>query len=85
MPGTIVEVIADDHRAAREALGRLPDVSGVQLFGERVHVRLKGATEEGQLRLTQALASAGIHLESIRPVPASLEDVFIARLGEERA
>ena len=85
MPGTIVEVIADDHRAARDVLGRLPDAAGVQLFGERVHVRLKRSTEEAQVRLTQALASAGIHLESIRPVPASLEDVFIARLGEERA
>ena len=85
MPGTIVEVIADDHRAARDVLGRLPDAAGVQLFGERVHVRLKRSTEETQVRLTQALASAGIHLESIRPVPASLEDVFIARLGEERA
>jgi drug efflux transport system ATP-binding protein len=85
MPGTIVEVIADDHRAARDVLGRLPDAAGVQLFGERVHVRLKRATEGAQVRLTQALASAGIHLESIRPVPASLEDVFIARLGEERA
>ena len=85
MPETIVEIIADDHRAARNALERLPDASGVQLFGERLHVRLTGDAAGAKARLEQTLASAGIRVESIRPVAASLEDVFIARLGGERA
>jgi len=82
---SIVEIIADDHRTARDALERLPDASGVELFGERLHVRLKSNAAAAQERLAQTLASAGIRVESIRPVAASLEDVFIARLGGERA
>ncbi len=35
-----------------------------------------------EARLTRALEDAGLVVESIRPIPTSLEDVFIARLGE---
>jgi len=35
--------------------------------------------------LTSALQAAGIEVESVRRVPASLEDVFIARVAKETA
>jgi hypothetical protein len=38
----VYEVIADDHRRARERLEGLPGVTDVQMFGERAHVRVTG-------------------------------------------
>ena len=40
MPGVLVEVIAPDRRRAVAALKDLPEVAGVQTFGERTHVQL---------------------------------------------
>jgi ABC-2 type transport system ATP-binding protein len=84
-PGAILEVIVDDHRRAMRVLQGAPLVVGAQLFGERVHVRLGGPAFGAEATLANRLESAGLRVESVRPVAASLEDVFIARLGEERA
>jgi ABC-2 type transport system ATP-binding protein len=79
LPGTVMEVIARDRDAASSALERLPGVLEVELFGERVHARLTPDAPWGDpQRLTAALGESGIQLESVRPVPTSLEDVFIA-------
>jgi ABC-2 type transport system ATP-binding protein len=85
LPGAIFEVIADDHRRAFEVLRQLPAVTGVQMFGERAHARLAAAAPGEPAALASALEAAGLQVESIRPVTASLEDVFIARLGEDRS
>ena len=64
-------------------LERLPGVADVQLFGERAHVRLEpGSPLSDPERLSAALRSAGVPVESVRRVPPSLEDVFIARVCE---
>ncbi|MGE5244732.1 MAG: ATP-binding cassette domain-containing protein [Betaproteobacteria bacterium] len=82
LPGRLFEVIARDHRGAAEALRSVPGVSDVQMFGERAHVRVQeeGAPEIAA-RLARALGDAGFDVASVRPIPTSLEDVFIARLG----
>jgi ABC-2 type transport system ATP-binding protein len=84
LPGTVLEIIATDHRRLFEVLGRLPGVTGVQMFGERAHARLAGGGADETARLRLTLESSGVAVESIRPVTASLEDVFIARLDEDR-
>jgi len=81
LKGDVVEVIARDRDRANQALERLPGVVDVQLFGERAHVRLDPASPLGDPdRLAAALKQAGIEPESVRRVPTSLEDVFIARV-----
>jgi ABC-2 type transport system ATP-binding protein len=85
LPGAIFEIIVDDHRRAHEVLRELPGVSSVQMFGERAHARLDNGGADATSRLRRALETAGLQVESLRPVTASLEDVFIARLGEERS
>jgi hypothetical protein len=58
----------------------------VQLFGERAHVRLAaGAPLSNSEHLSAELTAAGIEVESVRRVPASLEDVFIDRVAKETA
>jgi ABC-2 type transport system ATP-binding protein len=81
-PGTMVEVLVDDHRKALEVLRRQPGVASVQLFGERIHVGFTGTESNGPARLAAGLQSAGFRVDDARTVAASLEDVFIARLAE---
>jgi ABC-2 type transport system ATP-binding protein len=86
LPGVVMEVIAPDRDRATAVLERLPGVADVQLFGERAHVRLAaGAPLSDPARMTSALEGEGVGVESVRRVPASLEDVFIARVAKETA
>jgi ABC-2 type transport system ATP-binding protein len=81
-PGGLVEVIASDHRRIAATLRTLPGIAEVQMFGERAHVRLSAPADDAAHRLERQLAAAHVPVESIRPIAASLEDVFIGRLGE---
>jgi ABC-2 type transport system ATP-binding protein len=82
LPGSLFEVIAGDHRKAAQILKEAPGVVSVQLFGERAHVRLEGQDPNAGERLSARLKAAGLEGISVRPVSASLEDVFVSRLGE---
>jgi ABC-2 type transport system ATP-binding protein len=86
LPGVVMEVIAGERERATSVLERMPDVTDVQLFGERAHVRLAaGARLSDAQQLSAELRAAGIDVESVRRVPASLEDVFIDRVAKETA
>ena len=85
LSGALLEVIADDHRRAADVLRTMPDVSSVEMFGDRAHVRLVRSDDKAAERMASALKSAGLTVESVRPIATSLEDVFIARLSETRS
>ena len=81
LKGEVMEVIARERDRATDVLQRLPGVEDVQLFGERAHARLGPDSPLGDPeRLGAALKEAGVAPESVRRVPTSLEDVFIARV-----
>jgi len=82
LPGGVAEVMTHDKRRAAELLERLPGVLGGQMFGERAHVRFDPAVIRDPADLSAKLGSHGVHVDAIRSIPPSLEDVFIARLGE---
>jgi len=81
LPGSMYEVIAVPQRLAAEVLAATPGVAETQAFGERIHVRTTRADAVGQAALDAALRRAGIVPSVVRPVPASLEDVFISRVA----
>jgi len=81
LPGSMYEVIAVPQRLAAEVLAATPGVAETQAFGERIHVRTTRADAAGQAALDAALRRAGIVPSVVRPVPASLEDVFISRVA----
>jgi ABC-2 type transport system ATP-binding protein len=85
LSGVLLEVIADDHRRAADVLRTLSDVSSVEMFGERAHVRLVKSDDKAAERIASALEAAGLTVQSVRPIATSLEDVFIARLSEARS
>jgi ABC-2 type transport system ATP-binding protein len=79
LDGRLLEVIADTARPPLELLAALPGVEDVQAFGERAHVRVaEGTQARGVATVTGALQAQGIRVLTARPVPATLEDVFIA-------
>ena len=84
LPGLIVEMIATDQVRAVRVAREEPGVTDVQTFGERAHVRFaSGLHGDASARLAKHFAQAGVEIRSLREVPPSLEDVFIARLQEQ--
>ena len=65
--------MTDAARPPVEIIGRVPGVESVQPFGDRAHVRIVPGAQAAVMRdLESAIPGAGI-----RPIVASLEDVFI--------
>jgi hypothetical protein len=76
--GQILEIITDTPRPPLEILMRVPGVEDVQLFGDRAHARVAAAEASSVTgAIEAALGRDGIAINSIRPIVASLEDVFI--------
>ena len=84
--GVLLEVSVDAPRAPLELLAAIPGIADVQTFGQNAHLRLRGSSAADASRaVAGALAAAGIGLRGIRPVAASLEDVFIDLIGASNA
>jgi ABC-2 type transport system ATP-binding protein len=84
--GQLLEVSVESQKKPFEVLAAVPGVQDVQRFGDRAHVRLQGVTiAEGTRAIEAALAANGFGSAVIRPIAASLEDVFIELIGTSRA
>lgn len=85
LPGDLVEVIVERPREAIAALRAAAGVVDAQMFGERVHVRTASGSGPGAVdHLRGVLQREGFGRIDARPVPVSLEDVFIAKLAESQ-
>jgi ABC-2 type transport system ATP-binding protein len=84
--GQLLEVAVESQGLPLEMLSAVPGVRDVQRFGDRAHVRLEGVTiAEGTRAIEAALAANGIGAAAVRPITATLEDVFIELIGTSRA
>jgi len=79
--GDLLEVRVAGARRARAVAESVPGVRRAQLFGETLHVTVDSAARTGEA-LAAALAAAGHPVRALEPVPATLEDVFLARIAE---
>jgi ABC-2 type transport system ATP-binding protein len=76
--GQMLEVLVDGPRPPIDLLSRVTGVVDVQSFGDRAHVRVRrGDAARASDAVAAALRDAGVPIAGIRPVAASLEDVFI--------
>jgi ABC-2 type transport system ATP-binding protein len=73
--GVVLELRATPRRAAETALRALPGVRDIQVFGDRLHLVADLRPSDELLRAT--LAAAGAHLEAVRQVAPTMEDVFL--------
>ena len=80
-PGGMVEISTPDARAARGALAAVPGVRGVLMVGDGVHVHVDDARQRIP-ELESALAQRRIEHAAAREVVASMEDLFVALLGQ---
>jgi ABC-2 type transport system ATP-binding protein len=79
--GQILSVRVSEPRRAVQLLRSLPGVRRAALFGDTIHVVLE-SRERDWPRAEQALAAAGLEVTDALEVGASLEDVFIERVGD---
>jgi ABC-2 type transport system ATP-binding protein len=75
IPGVVLEVQATPRHAAEMALRASPGVRDVQVFGDRMHVVSNTAPIEDEWR--QCLSGNGVTLQALRPIPPTMEDVFM--------
>ena len=86
LAGRLYEVITATERPMLDLLRTVPGVVDAQGFGERAHVTfVPGLGSAGGERIRERLALEGVELTSLRPIGASLEDVFIGMLGTENS
>ena len=83
IPAAVVEIEAEDVRAARGALDGDPQVLSVAQLGSRLHALLERDTPDAAGHVTDRLRSAGV-TAAVHAVQASLEDVFVASTGFRR-
>jgi ABC-2 type transport system ATP-binding protein len=85
LAGQLLEVTTDAARPPVDAIAAVPGVEAVQPFGDRAHVRMApGARDTVMPAIAAALDRAGLGDVSIRPIAASLEDVFIDLITGQR-
>jgi ABC-2 type transport system ATP-binding protein len=79
--GQIMEVRGQPLPLLRQAARADADVEDVQMFGDRLHLRVKaGAIGTVLTRLNEQIPLQGGTLEQLREIPPQLEDVFISLL-----
>jgi len=84
MHGTVVELVLDNVREAFHLLKHTPPFENVQAFGDRLNIVLDDPDMQ-MPALRNALTNASFTNVQERVIPASLENVFIARMSETNA
>lgn len=81
LSGALLAIAGSDPRAIRAALTSAPGVLGILLMGDRVHVHV----DDRALRMAELearLNAGAVAHAPIETVEASIEDVFVALVGE---
>lgn len=77
--GVLIEAVASPVRRALDVARGIAGPDRVQLFGDRLHVRV--SRESDFEHVERALHAAGIDVQAWRRIVPTLEDVFIDRLS----
>ena len=81
-PGEILAVHAAQPGQVRAALAGAPGVSSALLVGDRVHLFVDEAARR-LADLRARLESAGVIYDSIQPVAATIEDLFVSAVEDQ--
>jgi len=82
LQGRVFVAEAQEPLRAIEALAAQEFVRDAALSGARVRVRVAEGTDDPPGRLGEALAQTGLAAGEVRPTRPSLEDVFVALVGD---
>ena len=83
--GRILELRGSPLNLLRHVVHKDEEVEDVQAFGDRLHIRVRENKAQDVLnRLKSEISSEGGHVDALRAVPSTLEDVFIALSNSEK-
>jgi ABC-2 type transport system ATP-binding protein len=80
LAGTVHEIETADVLAAAEALAPVEGVLDAAVFGRALHVRVEQGID-AQAYIPPFLESAGIRINTMKPIEPTLEDVFVSLVG----
>ncbi len=81
-PARLVEIVTPHSRRLQQEFKLWPELTDVQLFGDRLHLALPEGYE--LQKLAEKLSPLGCEILSLAEVPPSLENVFIFLMKEEK-
>ena len=82
----VLELVGDPPEVLRQAVTLDPDVEDVQVFGDRLHLRVRPDSAARVIdRLPNELKVKGAQVQRLRPIMPTLEDVFIELSEQENA
>ncbi len=77
----VLELLGDPIDTMRRVATADPDVEDVQVFGDRLHLRVRPASAGRVIdRLPSNLRAKGVQMQRLRSIPPTLEDAFIELL-----
>ncbi len=81
LEGRVVELVGGPRRLVESLARSDPQVEDVQMFGDRMHLRvIAGSSRRVINRLKASLQKEGVVIDRLKPVAPGLEDVFIELL-----
>jgi ABC-2 type transport system ATP-binding protein len=84
LEGRILEIVGVPRKQLRTIVERIPGVEDVQLFGDRLHVRIaSGSAAAVEAQIRTAAGAPDLKVESVREITPGLEDVFLELLQRE--
>jgi ABC-2 type transport system ATP-binding protein len=84
LDGQILELRGTPLAEIRQLARQVAGVEDVQAFGDRLHLRVTPNQAEAVMqRLTEQILAAGGRVTALRPLPPTLEDIFIALSHEK--
>lgn len=84
LEGRVMELRGRPLRLIRRIADEDPDVEDAQMFGDRIHLRLRlGASEQVSTRLERKIAASQGEVTRLRMVSPQLEDIFMELLVKE--
>jgi ABC-2 type transport system ATP-binding protein len=75
-PHDVIEIACEDRQRAKAEVLAEPGIVGVDIFGDKIHVKVDGA-DRWIPKLQALLFGKGIEVRQLRTVPPSVEDVFL--------
>jgi ABC-2 type transport system ATP-binding protein len=83
-PGQLIEVVLDRPQLASDLLKKHLDLWRVSIFGDRLHLVLDNPQKDIP-QVEAILKTDKIQINSLRPIPFSLEDAFIGIVQRSQA
>ncbi len=77
--GHLLNLETSDLFRTMELLRGRPGIEDVAVFGAGLHVKVDNQSD-GTSPVRQALSSEGIEIQTLEPIPPSMEDVFVTLL-----